>query len=248
MADVELGMEDYLAMARRRLKVILVPLLVAPLAGLMASYVFSPKYTSQSMILVEGQKVPSNYVAPVITADFTERISGLQQRMLSASRLRPVIQSLGLAKGGEEEGKLMEEIRSNMSITPVITSISAATAGAGKKKTPSLTDEPLPGFYIGFTTKEPRKAQRICGALTNLMMNENLLSRADVAKSAANSSCHASVVRSSSARAFRSRFASRRTSASASEAAAAARWRSGIPEARVWIMAAPTSLPRFLAR
>jgi len=183
MADnVELNMEDYLAMARRRLKVILVPLLVAPLAGFLISYVFPPKYTSQSMILVEGQKVPINYVAPVITADFTERISSLQQRMLSGSRLRPVIQSLGLVKPGEES-KLMEDIRNNMTVTPVITSISQATASAGKKKPTSPTDEPLPGFYIGYTTSDPSKAQRICSALTTLMVNENLLSRADVAKS-----------------------------------------------------------------
>ena len=180
--NVELSMEDYLAMARRRLKVILIPLLVAPLAGFLISYVFPPRYTSQSMILVEGQKVPINYVAPVITADFTERLSGLQQRMLSGSRLRPVIQSLGLVKPGEE-GKLMEDIRSNMTVTPVITSISQATASGGKKKPTSPTDEPLPGFYIGYSSNDARKAQRICSALTTLMVNENLLSRADVAKS-----------------------------------------------------------------
>jgi polysaccharide chain length determinant protein (PEP-CTERM system associated) len=183
MADnVELNIEDYLAMARRRLKVILVPLLVAPLAGFLVSFVFSTKYTSQSMILVEGQKVPINYVSPVITADFTERISSLQQRMLSPSRLRPVIQSLGLVKPGEDEGKLMEDIRNNMTVTPVLTSLSQATAG-GKKRPMSPTDEPLPGFYIGYTAKDPRKAQRICSALTTLMVNENLLSRADYATS-----------------------------------------------------------------
>ena len=182
MANAELNMEDYLAMARRRLKVILVPLLLAPLAGFLVSYVFSPRYTSQSMILVEGQKVPISYVAPVITADFTQRISSLQQRMLSGSRLRPVIQSMGLAKPGEES-KLMEEIRANMTVTPVITSIGATTGPGGKKKPTSATDEPLPGFYIGYTSSDPRKSQRICSALTTLMVNENLLSRADVAKS-----------------------------------------------------------------
>ena len=180
----ELGMEDYLAMARRRLKVILIPLLIAPVAGFLISYVFPPKYTSQSMILVEGQKVPTNYVVPVITADFTQRIASLQQQMLSGSRLRPVIQSLGLVKTGEE-GKLMEDIRSNMTVTPVITSISAAssTSGSSKKKAPSNpNDEPMPGFYIGYTNRDAGRAQKICSALTSLMVDENLRSRADIAK------------------------------------------------------------------
>lgn len=177
----ELGMEDYLAMARRRLKIILIPLLIAPLAGFMVSYVFPPRYTSQSMILVEGQKVPANYVTSGITADFTQRIATLQQQMLSGSRLRPVIQSLGLVKTGEE-GRLMEDIRANMTVTPVLTSINAAPGPGGKKKPASPTDEPLPGFYIGYTNSDPSRAQKICSALTSLMVDENLRSRADIVK------------------------------------------------------------------
>ena len=176
----ELTMEDYLEMARRRLKIILIPLLVAPLAGFATSYIFPPRFTSQSMILVEGQKVPSAYVVPVITADFTQRIASLQQQMLSGSRLRPVIQSLGLVKAGEE-GKLMEDIRSNMTVTPVITSITQGT-GAGKKKNLTPNDEPLPGFYIGYTSSDASRAQKICSALTSLMVDENLRSRAEYAK------------------------------------------------------------------
>jgi len=173
----ELNMEDYLAMARRRLKIILIPLVVAPVAGFMMSYLFPPRYTSQSMILVEGQKVPANYVTSDITADFTQRIATLQQQMMSGSRLRPVIQSLGLVKPGEEGG-LMEDIRTNMTVTPVLTSISGA---AGGKKKPG-GDEPLPGFYIGYSNSDPSRAQKICSALTSLMVDENLRSRADIAK------------------------------------------------------------------
>ncbi len=179
----ELTMDDYLAMAKRRLRVIVVPLLIAPLAGFATSYLFSPRYTSQSMILVEGQKVPTNYVVPVITSDFTDRIATVQQQMLSASRLRPVIQSLGLVKAGEE-GKLIEDIRTNMTVTPVITSISDASQGGGaaKKKNSGPNNEPLPGFYIGYTNSDPIRAQKICSALTSLMVDENLRSRADITK------------------------------------------------------------------
>jgi len=88
----ELTMDDYLAMLRRRLKVILIPALIAPLAGFGMSYVFSPKYTSQATVLVEGQKVPENYVMPVITADFTQRVQTLSQEVVSTSRLRKMIQ------------------------------------------------------------------------------------------------------------------------------------------------------------
>jgi len=183
----ELTMDDYLAMLRRRLKVILIPALLAPLAGFMVSYVFPPKFTSQSMVLVEGQKVPDNYVQPVITADFTQRIQTLSQQVLSPSRLRPVIQSLALVKP-DEENKLISDIQQNMSVEPVITSMSAAAASAGistKKKKASATDEPLPGFNVNYSDSNAIRAQKICNAMTSLILDENLRSRAEVAQSTA---------------------------------------------------------------
>src|SRR5881409_1102058 len=95
----ELSMDDYLAMLRRRLKVILIPALLAPLAGFLISFAFPPKYTSQSLILVEEQKVPVGYVKPVVTEDVGQRIATMEQQVLSRNRLQPMIDRLGLAKG-----------------------------------------------------------------------------------------------------------------------------------------------------
>ncbi len=179
----ELTMDDYLAMLRRRLKVILIPALIAPLGGFLVSYVFPPKYTSTSTVLVEGQKVPDNYVMPVITSDFTQRVQTLSQEVVSPSRLRPVIQSLALVKP-EEEGKLISDIQQNMSVEPVITSMSAAAGIAGaKKKKSSLTDEPVPGFNVTYTDSNAERAQKICNAMTSLILDENLRERATIAGS-----------------------------------------------------------------
>jgi len=174
-------MDDYLAMLRRRLKVILIPALLAPLAGFGVSYVFPPKFTSQSTVLVEAQKVPDNYVQPVITSDFTQRIQTLSQQVLSPSRLRPVIQSLALVKPDEED-KLIQEIQQNMQVEPVITSMSAAGISGAKKKKASATDEPLPGFNVNYTDNNAVRAQKICNAMTSLIVDENLRSRAEVAQ------------------------------------------------------------------
>src|SRR5436190_16171965 len=151
-----LTMDDYLAMVRRRLKVILIPALLAPLAGFLVSYAFPPKYSSQSLVLVEGQKVPDNYVQPVITSDFTQRLATMQQQVLAGNRLRPMIERLGIAKPGEE-GSVIQEIRANMTVEPVITDISAAagaSSGSTKKtkaKKPANTGSAMPGFYVNFS-------------------------------------------------------------------------------------------------
>jgi len=180
----ELTMDDYLAMLQRRLKVILIPALLAPLAGFMVSYVFPQKFTSTSTVLVEAQKVPDSYVQPVITSDFSQRIQTLSQQVLSPSRLRPVIQTLALVRP-EEEGKLISDIQQNMQVEPVITSMSQA-AGAGisgaKKKKPSASQETVPGFNVNYTDSNAGRAKKICDAMTSLIVDENLRSRAEVAQ------------------------------------------------------------------
>src|SRR5882757_2076216 len=188
MENRELTMDDYLAMVRRRLKIILIPALLAPIAGLLVSYAFPPKYSSQSLLLVEGQKVPDNYVQPVITSDFTQRLATMQQQVLAGNRLRPMIGRLGIAKPGEE-GAVIQEIRANMSVEPVITDISgggsASSAGSTKKtksKKPAGGGTPVPGFYVNFISSSPRRAQQICNELTGLLVEENLRTRSSAAQ------------------------------------------------------------------
>src|ERR1700721_2706408 len=90
----ELTMDDYLAMLRRRAKVILIPALLAPLAGFLVSYAFTAKYTSQSTILVEGQKVPDTMVQPVATEDLAARINTLIPQVTSQPPLKPMLQKI----------------------------------------------------------------------------------------------------------------------------------------------------------
>jgi len=182
----ELTMDDYMAMLRRRLKVILIPALLAPIAGFLVSYAFTPKYTSQATVLVEGQKVPDSYVQPVITADFTQRVQTLGQEVLAPSRLSTLVKNLAIVRP-EEESKLIADIQANMQLLPVITSMSDAAGGTGlsgaKKRRPSATDEAVPGFTVNYTDKNPVRAQKICNALTEAIVNENLRSREEVAQS-----------------------------------------------------------------
>jgi polysaccharide chain length determinant protein (PEP-CTERM system associated) len=179
----ELTMDDYLAMLKRRLRVILIPALIAPLGGYLVSRALTPRYTSTATILVEGQKVPDSYVAPVITSDFIQRVQTLEESILSPSKLRPMIHALGIVKP-EEEGKLIAQIQSNIQVLPVITTLSDAASNApGAKKKPSANNEPVPGFTVSYTDSNGVRAQKICDALAQLFKDENLNSRAEVAKS-----------------------------------------------------------------
>jgi polysaccharide chain length determinant protein (PEP-CTERM system associated) len=175
----ELTLDDYLAMLRRRGWILLIPALLAPILGWLVSFAFPAKYTSQALVLVEGQKVPTSMVEPVVTEDLTERIATLQQQVLSQSRLQPMLDRLKLSKNGRGEDDMIESIRANMTVEPVVTDLSQiGGGGVGKKKNQS----PVPGFYVQFTAPNAREAQQICNELTSLLLEENLKSRQDVAR------------------------------------------------------------------
>src|SRR5438876_9278095 len=139
----ELSINAGVEKLRRRLTGIIIPALVALFAGFLISYAFPAKYTSQSLVLVEEQKVPQGYVKSVVTEDLTQRIATLQQQVLSRNRLQPMIDRLGLAKGGKNLDDVIDDIRQNVAIEPVETELSVASS---TKKRPGQSN--VPGFYV----------------------------------------------------------------------------------------------------
>src|SRR2546429_2200489 len=171
----ELTVDDYLAILRRRLKVILIPTLLAPLAGFLVSFAVPAKYTSQSLVLVEEQKVPEGYVKPVVTEEIGQRIATMQQQVLSRIRLLPMIDRFGLAKKGKSVDDVVDDIRKNLLIQPV-----QPAMGDSRKKRAQESD--MPGLYVSFTGDNARDAQQVCSELTSMLLAENLKARTQVAQ------------------------------------------------------------------
>jgi protein tyrosine kinase modulator len=178
IANRELTLDDYLAMLRRRAWILLIPVLLAPVAGWLISFAFTPKYTSRALVLVEGQKVPTTMVQPMVTEDLTERIAMMQEQVLSQSRLQPMLERLRLIKSDQNADDMVDVIRANMTVQPVVTDLSEL--GGSAKKKPNQT--PVPGFYVEYTAPRAREAQQLCNELTSLLLEQNLTSRQNVAK------------------------------------------------------------------
>jgi len=175
MENRELTLDDYLAMLRRRMKVILIPALLAPLAGFLVSYVFAAKYTSQSLVLVTPPKIPDAVVQQVFTEDLTQHITTIQQRVLSPSQLRPMVEKLGLARGGQSVDDVIGDIQLNMTIEPVP---DLSQFGAGKPHRPGQNNS-VPGFYVNYTASTAKDAKDVCTELTSMLLEEDLKSRQD---------------------------------------------------------------------
>lgn len=167
----ELTLDDYLAILRRRLWVILIPALLGPVVAFLASLAIPNQYTSQTLVLVEQQKVPESYVRSVVTDQLNSRLSTMKEQILSRTRLEPIIEKFGLYK--EDVGKVPMEVligrlRGSIEVSPVL--------GRGRG-----TD--VPGFYISMVASDPRTAQQVCAEITSMFMTENLQLREQRAES-----------------------------------------------------------------
>jgi polysaccharide chain length determinant protein (PEP-CTERM system associated) len=176
IANRALELDDYLAMLRRRLKLILIPALLALLAGFLISFAFSPRYTSRSLVLVERQTVPAGYVRPIVTASVRDRVITLQQQVLSRNQLQALVNRLGLARKGENADEVIAKIQNNVSIAEA-DPLGSSSSG------PAMRSGDAPGFYISFTADNLSDAQQICRELTSMLLAENLKSREQVAES-----------------------------------------------------------------
>lgn len=170
IGNKELGLSDYLAILRRRFWLVLVPVMVMPVAAYFVSLRIPNRYTSQTLVLVEQQKVPDSFVKPVVSEDLNQRLATMQEQILSRTRLEPIIQKYGLyakerARAPIED--ILDTMRKAISVTPI------KGSGGGSD---------VPGFYISFTSDNARIAQQVCGEITSMFMEENLRVRQQMAQ------------------------------------------------------------------
>jgi polysaccharide chain length determinant protein (PEP-CTERM system associated) len=164
----KLNMEDYLGILRRRLWIVAIPVILFPIVAVGISFFIPPQYLSQTLVIIDQQKVPDEYVKAVISSDLDGRLASMREQILSRSRIQPIIERYNLY--GNSHLSLddrLDVVRKGISIKPIHSDISRAGG--------------LPGFYISFTANDARTAQLVCGEITSLFLTANLKQREDMA-------------------------------------------------------------------
>jgi polysaccharide chain length determinant protein (PEP-CTERM system associated) len=160
-----LTVQDYITILKRRWWMIAIPAIIFPIVGYALTFLVQPQYISQTLVLVEQQKVPESYVKAVVTEDLSGRLASMKEQILSRSRLQPIIERFNLfANGKLSMDDRIDLTRKNIGITPIQSEI-ARTNG-------------LPGFFISFKANDARTAQLVCGEIQSLFVSENLSDRA----------------------------------------------------------------------
>jgi polysaccharide chain length determinant protein (PEP-CTERM system associated) len=163
----ELTMQDYTGILKRRFWLILTSALLLLGVGIAISYMIPPQYVSQTLVLIEQQQVPEDYVKPVVNEDLNSRLASMREQILSRSRIEPIVERFDLYAGNKASmDDRIDMTRKAIGITPI----------------PSGQSRGMPGFYITFKARDAHTAQQVCGEITSLFVSANLSAREESAE------------------------------------------------------------------
>jgi polysaccharide biosynthesis transport protein len=158
-------LQDYAAIARRRQWWLISPLFVTWGIVMVAAWFTPPKYRSETVIIVEQQKIPEQYVLPNVAVDLQQRLQSMTQQILSRTRLLGIIDAFHLYERYQKQSDpdvLVQAMRKDIKIDLV--------------QAPGRPWE-LSAFKISYSAGNPRLAQQVTQELSSLFIEENLRNR-----------------------------------------------------------------------
>jgi polysaccharide chain length determinant protein (PEP-CTERM system associated) len=153
-----MNIKDYLAVAFRRKWLIVISLLISIIVSF-GIYKYLPKeYKANTVILVQPQRVPEDYVRSTVTASVSDRLNTISQEILSRTRLEKTIQEFDL-RGDVNNSEPME-----VTVEKLKTAIEVKVQGGGTQNTIS----------ISFRGNDPKTVMMVTSRLASWFIEENL--------------------------------------------------------------------------
>lgn len=161
---------EILAMVLRRKWWIIVPLLTIPPLVFFTGSRLPKSYRSETVILVDPQKIPAEYVKATVTGDVADRLQNIREEVMSRTRLQRIADDLGLypeLRGKAKDDVLITAMRKDIVVELI--------RGANDRN-------PVGGFKISYTSFSPEMAQKVTQRIANLFIEENLQARGQQAQ------------------------------------------------------------------
>jgi polysaccharide chain length determinant protein (PEP-CTERM system associated) len=148
----------------RRFWYIALPFFVVSLA-VVGYCIKAPRlFKAQTLVLVEPQKVPNDYVKSTVSTEVSDRLLTIEEQVKSRTRLEKIIRN----------HDLYPDIRAARTMTDAV-----EVCGKNieiKARRPSESDRSA-SFEIAFTNTDPVKARNVTNAIANLFIEDNLKMR-----------------------------------------------------------------------
>jgi polysaccharide chain length determinant protein (PEP-CTERM system associated) len=166
-------MSDYLAIARRRLPLLILPPLVALFFSLIYSATLPDVYEPDALMAIVPQRVPDNFVQSTVTLKTEDRLEALTTQVTS----RTVLEQLIL------EFDLYPEERSRLPMEDVVRIMrSSVTVALEAQRRGPRGLEPPHAFHVRFKYANPVVATRVTERFGSMFIDQNTRDRGALAE------------------------------------------------------------------
>jgi len=162
----EVSLEHFLIVLLHRKWLVLGVFLLVSAATAGITYRLPDVFTSETLILVDPQKVPDAYVRSTVTGDIRNRLGTLSQQILSATRLQTVIEKFNLYAEARANKVPREDLINRMRADVRVQVVSDFGAS-----------QDLQAFRIAYSGTDPRLVAQVTNELASLFIEENLKAR-----------------------------------------------------------------------
>ena len=153
--------DQIIAIILKRRWILILPFCIAILVGSYLSITLPKIYSASTMILIQPQKVPEDYVRSVVSSDIDSRINTISQRILSRTNLEKIINTFNLFSEPENQDMFMED-----KVAIVAKRISVNVTRSSRRVADS--------FSISFKGGNPGRVMKIANTLAAYVIDENL--------------------------------------------------------------------------
>ena len=124
-------------------------------------------YYAEALILVDAQKIPSQYVSSVVSTTLQDRLATINRQILSSSRLAKVLEAMKIYSGnGPVPEGLLAMVRSGIAVN-----VERGWSG----------DQPG-AIRVGYDGPDAKMAAEMANRIANLYVEENLKTRENQAE------------------------------------------------------------------
>lgn len=161
---------EIVAMLKREKWLILLPMITLTAAIGYVVYRLPSIYESTSLLTVKPPTISSNLVQALSTEDLSQRLSTINQEVLSRSSLEPMVQKYDLYKSERASGMPMELI-----IEKMYKNIKVELEETG--------DQKVAAFRIRYRDRDPQAARNVAAELSSKYVNAQVQTSTEIAES-----------------------------------------------------------------
>ncbi|NNG01199.1 MAG: hypothetical protein HKM93_17540 [Desulfobacteraceae bacterium] len=164
--DSQISLNDIRGFIRRRYKPFLVIFSAILLISVVLALVLPPIYQSTTMILIEEQQIPQDYVKSTITSYAEERLQMITRQIMKYSQMKQIVEDHSLYPGIVATGEIGEavgELKQSIELENI------------SSKQGNITS--TVAFTLSYEGKDPNTVQKVTGALADLYLREEVKSR-----------------------------------------------------------------------